>query len=348
MELAQLSHWEKMTFKNTIKKRLADTLVGIGVDRLGRWINRHKLLTVMYHGITRQNYDPPVWTQLPADVFETQIKFLNKHYKLVSLKQVVAAINSETVLPERALLITFDDGLRNNATVAWPVLQKYEIPATIFLTVDFIGTDKFFWVDELYIYLVEAEKNRVDLHLGRFNKAERLLNSGDIWGAYLNIVEALKRISDADRGNFLQALQQQVTFDRKIYFEDFGLLGWDQVMAMANGGLISFGAHTATHQILTQMDSTQVENELIEPRNKLTKVLERNVTEFCYPNGRFGVDFTADHSALLQQIGYSCAFSTDRKFFRPTVEDPFSIGRIPAGNDFTSYPNRFRLSTAGF
>ena len=337
-----------MRFKHTIKKTLADSLVGIGVDRLGRWINRHKLLTVMYHGITRQNYDPPVWTQLPVDVFEAQIEFLTKYYKPVSLKQVVAAINGETVLPERALLITFDDGLRNNATVAWPVLQKYEVPAAIFLTVDFIGTDKFFWVDELYLYLVEAEKSRVDLHLGRFGKAESLLNGGDTWDAYLNIVEALKRVSDAERENLLQELQQQVSFDRNTYFEDFGLLDWDQVMAMANSGLISFGAHTATHQILTQMDLIRVESELIEPRKKLTKILGRNVTEFCYPNGRSGLDFTADHSALLQQIGYCCAFSTDCKFFQPAVENPFSIGRIPAGNDLTSYPNKFRLSTAGF
>ena len=184
-----------------------------------------------------------MWTQLPEEVFRRQIEFLSRHYRPVSLQQVVNAISDGAPLPEQAALVTFDDGLRNNATVAWPILREMGVPAAIFLTVDFIGTERFLWVDELYLYMVEAAKLGIELPLDDRPQARDRLQNGDVWNAYLDVVEAYKRIAKAQRDKNLERMADTVSLERVKYAEDFGLLDWDQVRAMDRDGLIDFGVH---------------------------------------------------------------------------------------------------------
>ncbi len=301
----------------------------------------------MYHGVTRRSYAPPVWTQLPEEVFRRQIEFLSRHYRPVSLQQVVNAISDGAPLPEQAALVTFDDGLRNNATVAWPILREMGVPAAIFLTVDFIGTERFLWVDELYLYMVEAAKLGIELPLDDRPQARDRLQNGDVWNAYLDVVEAYKRIAKAQRDKNLERMADTVSLERVKYAEDFGLLDWDQVRAMDRDGLIDFGVHTATHQILTQLEPDALGPEIVGAKKKLEARLGRPVEAFCYPNGRRGIDFSPEHEELLRRADYRCAFATSRGLWDPKKDDPFAIWRIPAGNDLTSHPAFFRLSAGG-
>lgn len=331
-----------------IKRMLAAVLVGIGVDRFGRHRNRHRLLVVMYHGVTRREYDPPVWTQLPEEVFRGQLEFLARAYQPVALPRVLAAIAGDETLPERAVLVTFDDGLRNNATVAWPILRQLGIPATIFLTVDFIGTDRFFWVDELYMHLVEAARSGRTWPLADRDEVEARLRAGKLWEAYLHLVEQYKRLAEAARDENLATLAAALPFARAEYEEDFGLMDWRQVEAMHGEGGIDFGVHTATHQILAEMDPTRAEHELAGAKQILEERLGAPAPAFCYPNGRRGRDFRPEHERQLREIGYTCAFATDRALFDPRRDNPYAIGRVPAGNDLTSDPAYFRLMSAGW
>ena len=178
-------------------------------------------------------------------------------------------------------------------------------------------------------------------------EAHRKLAAGDIWGAYLDIVEAYKRISEKERSARLERLSSEIPLSKEHYTEDFGLLDWQQVTAMEKEGLIDFGVHTATHQILTQMKSGDEQQEIDGARKTIEKQLGRAVTAFCYPNGRPGVDFNETHQEMLRQSGFRCAFSTSNSLFDPVSGDIFSIGRIPAGNDATSWPEVFRRNCAG-
>jgi peptidoglycan/xylan/chitin deacetylase (PgdA/CDA1 family) len=330
-----------------LKKLAAGALVCAGADVLGRWRNRHKLVVVMYHGVTQHAYQPPVWTQLPEAVFRRQMEFIARAYRPVSLQQVLRAIDREELLPERAVLITFDDGLRNNATVAWPILRQMGMPATIFLTVDFIGSDRFFWVDELYMYLLEAVRSGKEWPLADIAGIDDLLQSRRVWDAYFVIVEQYKRIPESVRQERMADLSTALPFDRSPYQEDFGLMDWRQVTTLYGDGAIDFGVHTATHQILTQMDTDEIERELIASKKNLEERLGHRVKSFCYPNGRQGCDFLPEHEQLLREIGYACAFATDKNLFDPAHDNPYAIGRVPAGNDIASDSAFFRMSMAG-
>lgn len=329
----------------TLKQHALVALDHLGTDRIFRYLNRDKLLVVMYHGVTVQSYTPAVWTQLPVYSFRRQLEFLLKHYQIVTLDDLVRAVCGEQPLPERAALITFDDGVKNNFTVAYPILREYGVPATIFLTMDLIGSDEFLWFDELYLLIREGLLRGVALNLPE--SAERQYQEGDVWASYATSVEALKRAGTRRREAFLYHLRSRVPLEREQWLEDFGLLGWDEVRAMERSGLVSFGVHTATHRILSELDDDELVAEVLAPRQRFSDMVGSETVSFCFPNGRPGIDFGKVHQTFLRSCGYRCAFTTDNTLFDWRSGDSMGIGRISVGDDITSDPLFFRLNASG-
>lgn len=333
-----------------MSRRLKHTIVRAasfcGVDRLFRHINRKKLLVVMYHGITPNDYTPPIWTQLPLKTFRQQIEYLSEHYVPVSLAEVTGAARGVSTLPERAVLITFDDGLKNNYSVAFPVLQELNVPAAIFLTIDLIGSEEILWFDELFFLLQEAAWHSVTPEMPD-SAAQAFLQRGQVWESYVITVEALKRAGVAVRMREMAKLRAILPLDRHKLLEDFGLLNWDEVRTMHRSGLVEFGVHTATHRILTELVDDEWEHEIIDPKHVLEKKLDMEAAAFCFPNGKPQIDFRPDQVAALRKAGYSCAFTTESALFDWTGGERMAIGRIPAGNDATSDSSYFPLNASG-
>lgn len=332
--------------REMVKKILAKALVLSCADVLFRHLNRERLLVVMYHGVTTESYTPAVWTQLPLPVFRSQLEFLSKHYRFVTLQQVIRALDRGEPLPVRAALITFDDGLKNNYSVAYPVLKEMGIPAAIFLTVNMIGGGEMFWFDELYLLIREGVALGVALELPG-PEAQRHYRAGDVWKSYYACVEDAKRCGREQRQRLLEDLRSRVPLERERHLDDFGLLDWDQVREMERSGLIGFGVHTATHRILSELKEHELAEEVMAPRKRFVEELGGEAESFCFPNGRSGVDFYPSHQEYLRCRGYICAFSTGDELFDRNVGNRMAITRIPAGNDGSSHPDYFRLNTAG-
>ncbi len=336
-----------MNVKERVKLTVCQAFLAVGADRLLRHRYRNNLTVLMYHGVTKNTYDPPVWTQLPEDIFEEQIKWISETFHPVTLGEMILAVQRQHALPPNSILITFDDGLKNNVDVAYPILKKYNMPATIFLTVDFIGTDRFFWVDELYLALQTAYDSGKTLVLS-LEEAQMLFDDGNVWAAYHATVEFLKVLPDEKVNEYLSKILSQIEIDRDKYNHDFGTMTWDDVRRMDVDPLISFGAHTANHRILTRIPSTLLQDELIGSRERMEVQLGHSVSSFCYPNGRLGLDFLPEHMDMLRDGGYGCAFATNRGLFDINNDDRFSIPRVSVGNDFLSMLSYFKLNVSGF
>jgi peptidoglycan/xylan/chitin deacetylase (PgdA/CDA1 family) len=337
-----------MSFKPLSKYLVCRFATLVGIDRMFRMLNRQRLLVVMYHGVTLSTYDPPIWTQLPFEKFREQIDFLRANYRIVTMNDVIRAIREGRGVPERAALITFDDGLKNNYTVAFPLLQRLGVPATIFLTVGLIGTSGFLWFDELYIRMRQADVSGSWSGLGFLKEnAVAFLKKGKVWEAYVATVENIKRSGPDKRHGVLSTLRTAVPMDMERWVEDFGFLNWDEVKRMQETGLLTYGVHSSTHRVLTELNEAEWDSEIVEPKQALELHLSEQVSSFCFPNGRPRIDFRDEHLSFLRKAGYECAFSTRNALFRWPGGDNMSIGRIAAGNDGTSEMNMFRLNTSG-
>lgn len=314
-----------------------------GLGRYGRFRNRHKLLVIMYHGVTRKRHEDPIWTQLPLHLFEAQIDFLHRYYHPVTLGQVLRSLHGRERLPERAVLLTFDDGLKNNYSVAWPILRAKKIPAVIFLTVDFIGGSAMLWPDELYLLIKGAWEQGVPVPNPL---ATCCSQAGTVWQRYVLLIETMKRMKEGQRLEAMALLSRELPLPASDFAEEFALLNWEEVTTMHHHGLIDYGVHTATHKILSRLSPVELKNEIVSPKKKLEEKLGHEIQAFCYPNGRSNIDFTNHHKELLRREGYVCAFATDHGLHTMN-DDPFAIRRIAAGNDMTSYPALFELASAG-
>src|SRR5712692_1330157 len=148
---------------NAGPKRFAKVLLGQALVRSGfwkrtlrTWAERKAVIILTYHRVIEKwdetlDYSQPGMV-VTASTFERQVAFLNEHFEVVTLGALLAEGNVAGRAVRPRCVVTFDDGWRDNYDLAFPILRQHDIPATIFLTTDFIGTDRAFWHTEL-LYL---------------------------------------------------------------------------------------------------------------------------------------------------------------------------------------------------
>ena len=138
-----------------LRSRLKWLACFAGVHHVVRRFHRTRLLICCYHGL-RENEDPRRdWLLLPQREFARQLRFLRSHYRCIPIDQGVEELRSGTLTANTAC-VTFDDGYRTTLTIGLPLLQRFKIPATIYLTTGLIGTDKLPWNTELELAIRNA------------------------------------------------------------------------------------------------------------------------------------------------------------------------------------------------
>ena len=281
---------------------------------------------MMYHGVTER---PPAvfnWCQLVADEFARQIDFLTDHYTILHLDEIIERLHRGRPLPPRTACVTFDDGFRNVATTAFPILQRRQVPATVFLVTGLVGTRQPAWPDLLYYRVAHTIRDAV-----RFKGVEyRLDSDGDRAAAYREMVEQLKSMGLAEREDHLARLAESLGDLRVPPEAEVATLDWSEVDVLARTGLVRFGSHTHTHPILSRCQP-EVQREELETSRDVLRERGLSAELFAYPNGS-PADFTADTQVLLREAGYRCGLSTIPGINRPDA-DLYALQRVNVGSD---------------
>jgi peptidoglycan/xylan/chitin deacetylase (PgdA/CDA1 family) len=236
--------------------------------------------------------------------FARQMDYVAERFHPVSLEQVEAALHGGPRLPRRPLLVTFDDGYRDNLEAALPVLQDRGIPMAVFLATGFIGDGLPFPWDLAAWCFHHTAREGADMPVigprswATPNERERVL------GAWL---ETLKRRPEEEREEAVAALPAALGV--VVPSDAFsGLcLSWDEVRAMAAAG-VSFGAHTERHPILTRVRPERARREVIGSKRRVEEEVGRPVTAFAYPNGCRD-DLDGATVRLLAEAGYRLGFT---------------------------------------
>lgn len=330
----------------SLKKKISETLCFFRADYLFRFLNRNKLLIVTYHGVFSDNkYDSGLFTHIHIDLFREHVSFLKENYNIITVSDLTDAISNRKKLPPYSALITFDDGFENNYDLAFPILQELRLPASIFLTVDYIGTKNLLWFDELFLILRQAVKCNIDPRKISHSLSNTCY-SLEMGTLYRIVSQQYKKMTNAERVRKISDLKKLVDICYDPLHDQFKLLSWEQVREMKSSGLVEFGVHTATHRILSGLSDTEFEAEIIKPKKTLESKLSCEMTSFCYPNGTPDVDFYSTHEEFLASNGYLCSFSTQEKL-NPDGYNPYRLCRMSIGNDVTSDINFFKLNVSG-
>jgi len=196
------------------------------------------------------------------------------------------------------IVLTFDDGLRNNLTVAYPILRQLQVPATMFVCPAMVESGEWLWNHEMRCRLQTlAAPDLAELRM-------KLLAPGTSVDA---IIEWMKTLRLQQR-RMAQATIQQATpafQPTATQREAFDIMDWDDLRSL-DCNLITVGSHTLSHPILTTLSADEIESEILESRTCLEQRLQRKVDFFCYPNGAYD-----KRAYQLVQKTYRAAVTTE-------------------------------------
>lgn len=303
-------------------------------------------LVLMYHRIVQPEdtigLQPGMYVY--KDVFEKQLNYLATHFSITAVREFASNIGNSPEYSGSDLIITIDDGWRDNYTNAFPILVKHKTGAAIYLTADFIGTDYLFWFQEIssllsnpdikYNQLAETIKG-VLIKFPDSNKACELLNENitGLLTEHDRFIEILKKLDAAVTLEITGELRKLARNNPIKNDEERQLLNWDEVRLMAKAG-IEFGSHGLTHRLLDSLDLEEALKELAESKKAIEDRLGQSVCSFTYPNGNYNEDV----KKLVEKAGYACAFIVGKNPTNQRRPDRFAIDRAGVHNGVSINP----------
>jgi peptidoglycan/xylan/chitin deacetylase (PgdA/CDA1 family) len=289
---------------------------------------RHDPLILCYHGVVPDEIadDPQRYGNLVSlSKFSEQMSLLSRVMTPISLSELDSWLRGGSALPANPVLITFDDGYRNNLLHAAPTLLEFGVPAIFFVTVGHIGTDRLLWPTEIYRCILLWPSPLVPLPDGSTltvpanDLPKRIALAG--W-----VREFCKTIPEELKNQYLITLREAAfpTLTRSEV-EMFSFLSWEETDRLCRMGF-EIGSHTVGHCILTRVCADRSRCELEVSRQQV----ERNIRTACvtvaYPNG-CASDYSPQVLSAAAQAGYKFGFTT-RGGVCTRSANPLALNRI--------------------
>jgi peptidoglycan/xylan/chitin deacetylase (PgdA/CDA1 family) len=283
-------------------------------------VRQKSLLVLTYHRIARPGlpanrfYDPVV--SATPEEFEAQVAFLASRYQIISLQDLDSLDGGRGGRARKPhVLITFDDGYRDNYEVALPVLSRYDAPATFFVPTRNIENPSVPWWDEVAYLLKHTSVPCLSIDRYPGDPAPFVVNLGEkptehSRGMAITSTIASFLAGDIDEeSSFLARLEQQaqVTVNHQLLGREL-FMGWDELGCLVRAGM-SIGSHGHSHRALARLVTSVQRQEIADSKQVLEAKLSRAVTAIAYPYGWEGT-FSAETLELAGQAGYRWGFSS--------------------------------------
>lgn len=304
------------------KRGLLRLLESGGGLSLLRWKNRFIPQVLMFHRIISS----PFISGLAPVEFEKQIAYLKKNFRLVPIETLLSEVFSDKIKPY-TMAITFDDGHQDFYQNAWPILKKYQIPASLYITTGFINNDVWLWPDLLKYTILNAKNKSITVHpLGELS-----LTENDVVASWHRLGDYCLTLPEVAREKFIKQLAVLGDINPPATpVSPFLPVTWNQLKEMVNDGL-DVGSHTITHPILNSIDSSRIRDELAGSAAMISNKLNIVPKGICYPNGRLS-DISDVVVQQAAEIGYS--YGLLARNHPISSKAPFLIGRLPTHDDF--------------
>ena len=305
-------------------------------------------LILLYHRVAVTPVDPWRLSVSPAH-FAEHLQVLRCRGTLFNIRDLATALQRRTT-PRRFLAVTFDDGYDDNLRNAKPLLERHDVPATVFVSSGLLGRENPFWWDELQELLLLPsslpETLAVDTAAGRreYRMGEDAASGGTApespggWrasagkaptkrhAAYVAIHALLSALGPSECESGMSQLRSQIRRPGGDpgQKESGRPLSPEEAVELARGGLVEIGAHGQTHARLARLPEEEQRREIAGSRRHLEGLLGTRVTSFAYPFGG-KQDFTSKTASIVQEEGFSVACAATRGLVREGVD----IWRLP-------------------
>jgi peptidoglycan/xylan/chitin deacetylase (PgdA/CDA1 family) len=274
----------------------------------------------------------PTRPQISTKLLDTSIKLIGKYYNFISMEEAVQMLSGAVPFREHCIVVTFDDGYRNNLTHAWPVLSKYNVPAIVFVSVGHVEQRKCFWFDRLdYAVQQYVAAGGKYCELGGERIKLDITNRTTLQASIKSVIFKIKELSGSDAEAMsvaektiseLEAASGKSLTD--IIDEDSwcGVISWDGLREASKKGM-SIGSHTVDHARVGLLGEEAARWQLNESKRMIEEKLHQSCDYFCYPNG----SYTQETLHLVREAGYKAALTTREGGNQPG-EDLYQLKRV--------------------
>jgi len=253
--------------------------------------------------------------------FDWQMNYLKNTYDLINFDYLERILNKEVKKPKRPVIVTFDDGFTDNYTKAYPILKKYNVPATFFVSTGYIDTKKNFWFNQVFRSFI----GQANLHVTiKYLNIDLILSSVEevrIEQIY-SIIEALKKCPNNKRIELVESIENN--YPSRNLNDPLSLpMSWEQVLEMSKSNM-EIGSHTINHPVLSTLKNDELRNEITGSKEMLENKLDQKISTIAYP---VGMSF-AYNDCVIQEV--------------KNAKYKFGVSYVPGNNYFKSL-NRFEL-----
>lgn len=267
---------------------------------LPRAFNRCRDYVLVYHGIDSANSTDFNWRFIHYNNFRDHILFLRNYFKIVPLSDIFERPESE----EYRIAITLDDGYRNWASFLLPVLEEYQIPATLCITC-YEGEDKMLWTDQYDIYRRYCSG---ELYI----MGNVFRNTGGIYRAAADGQPLSAFLKEGGYDNIM-SFKQQAKIDKrildkhKVYWQ---LLDPSEIADLSRSRFVEIAAHGTTHASLNCVSAEQAAKELTACKSTLEGITGKEVVTLAFPSGQY----SRETIQIAGELGFRYLLAEDYRF----------------------------------
>ncbi len=343
-----------MTTANPVKHLLKYGLrtMAAHLGRHTRHSNIPQLLLLMYHRILptddeRAKFEEPGMIVTP-ETFRLNLDAVSEYFEFVKLSEWFENKRKGRPLPAKACAITFDDGWLDNYEFAFPILREINIPATIFLVSDMIGSNKQFWPERLArtITAIAANHPKQWTHsslvwLRSAVTDYKFTNTAPTTEEISQLIAYAKQLPDQEIHARLNLIESELGLNEQS--QNASLLNWTQIIEMTKSGIIETGSHTCHHiRLNSQIPLQMLEQEIIQSKRFIEQQTGQPVTTFCFPNGEH-----SENALKLVRNHYSGAVTTARGW-NSVNSDDYLLQRIGIHEDIANNKTAFLARISGW
>ncbi len=330
---------------------------------LGKRLLSGSCVIILYHRITSLESDPQMLAVSPEN-FAQHLEVIQNYGTVIPLMELTGRIKANN-LPKRTVIITFDDGYADNLLVAKPILQRHEMPATVFVASDGAEQKEEFYWDELDRILlwpgelprelcVNIDGQNVIYDLGdsaHYDASDFQLNHQ--WNvsmdyvptprhyAYRDLCAKITHLTPYSRCEIMASLREQMG-SAQVIRDTHRTMTALELRELVNDGLIDIGAHTMGHSYIAALDEKEQYAEMEKSKLHLEQILGREVPTFSYPYGTKS-SYSQIAVQFARKIGFQMAcsnFAEPITLWTDNFQLPRHIARDWDGDEFSRFLER--------
>lgn len=285
-----------------MKELIIKIFYTIGSFFINKWplnIYESDVAILMYHRVLPDEEDlkEKATISVGTSRFEEHIKHLSENYSCIHIDDLANVKNMN--LDKKPVVVTIDDGYKDNLLYALPILERYNVPAIIYVTTSFPEGDCSLWwyelaeiLDKLKEIKFQGSSYQLDNHKKRiicYKAIHAVMMSSDL----TNQKKIMREIrSDMPEINYSSLV-----------------LSWNEIIELDKNPLITIGAHTHTHAVLSSLSEHDMKADILKSKELLEKNLSHPVDHFCYPAGGRAHASYREYRAV-KELGFKTGVTT--------------------------------------